>query len=357
MDLLSKLYKDPETGYIGREQLYRKAKEIDESITRKDVNNFFDSMTTNQLLHKVPKPTNMPILGNVGFYQGDLIFYPKYKNQNRGYSGAFIAVGINSRYAYGIPFKKKTAEEINEILESFIERANKDGRPVMALETDNGSEFTNKQAQKIFVDNGINHITFDVGNHRALGKIDRFSRTIKNYITRYMTEQNTTNWIDVFEVLIRNYNNTYHSAIDMKPKDVSLKKEKDILDETFSNSLERVSTKKLNVGDYVRTPLIKKAFEKEGQRYSNQVYIVDSIGLNKVSIRNMDGELVNKRYNINQLLKVPKNSVEGTTDKIQQAKKDDRVRRVVEQQEGVEVNNEPRRYTMRQSKLKAYERL
>jgi hypothetical protein len=294
MDLLNKLYNDPETGFVGREQLYRKAKELDKSITRKDINNFFDSSTTNQILHRVPKPTNMPILGNVGSYQGDLIFYPKYKNQNRGYSGAFIAVGVNSRYAYGIPFKTKTADEINDILEAFIERADKDGRPVMALETDNGSEFMNKEAQKIFIENGINHITFDVGNHRALGKIDRFSRTIKTKISRYMVQNNTTRWIDVFENLISNYNNTYHSSIDMKPKDVSTRKEKDILYDTLEKSFNATSRKKLKFGDYVRVPLIKKAFEKEGQRYSNQIYTVDKIGLNKVAVRNMEGRLLEK---------------------------------------------------------------
>ena len=349
MNILEKLYTDPETGFVGREQLYKKAKEIDKSITRKDVNNFFESSTTTQLLHQVAKPTNMPILGNVGFYQGDLIFYPKYKKQNRGFSGAFIAVGINSRYAYGFPFKTKTADEIYDILEAFIERAKKDERPIMALETDNGSEFLNKRVQQLLIDNGINHITFDVGNHRALGRIDRFSRTIKSYITRYMIQNNTTNWIDVFEILIRNYNNTYHSAIDMKPKDVSPKKEREILDETFARSLDMISTKDLKKGDYVRVPLIQKSFDKEGQKYSNKVYIVDSIGFNKVSIRDLDGDLVNKRYNINQLLKVPKESTIVQTSNIDQAKMDDRVRRVVEQKEGIEVATEPRRYTTRQT--------
>lgn len=357
MNLLEKIYTDPATGFIGREQLYQKAKEIRKSISRKDVNDFFESHTTTQLHHQIPKPTNMPILGNVGFYQGDLIFYPKYKNQNRGYVGAFIAVGINSRYAYGYLFKSKFSNEINAILKRFINQARKDNRPIMALETDNGSEFMNKEARKIFVENGINHITFDVGNHRALGKIDRFSRTIKSKIGRYMTENNTTKWYDVFERLIQNYNNTYNSAIGMKPKDVSTKKEKKILDDTFINSLEEVSTKDLNTGDYVRLPLIKKAFEKEGQRYSNKVYTVDKIGINKVSIRDMDGHLLGKRYNINQLLKVPKSSIEAKTDKIEEAKKDDRVRRVVEQKEGIEVNKEPREYTARRAKMKAYQRI
>jgi hypothetical protein len=72
----------------------------------------------------------------------------------------------------------------------------------------------------------------------------------------------------------------------------------------------------------------------------------------------MDGDLVNKRYNINQLLKVPKGSLQATTTNIEQAKKDDRVRRVVEQKEGIEVAPiEPRRYSPRMAKLKAYEKL
>jgi hypothetical protein len=248
---LEDLYTNPETGFIGRDALYRKAKQINPKVDRKDIKEFYDNYTNTQIHYPKKQPMFSPILGNVGFYQIDLIFYPKYKRQNRGYSGALIAVGVNSRYAYGYAFKKKTAENINEILQRFIDDAAKEGRPVLVVESDNGSEFTNKAAQTLFLDNHIVHNTTEPGNHRYLGKIDRFSRTIKSYISKYMTENDTVNWIDEFQKLLKNYNSTYHTAIHMAPRDVTSKKEAKILQRSESAVKKSRKGVVISIGDHV----------------------------------------------------------------------------------------------------------
>ena len=346
-DFLNELYKDPETGFLGKDKFYRKAKELNPKITKKDVDLFFSTNSTSQLHQKVSKPTNVPILGNVGFYQIDLIFYPRYKRQNRGFTGALIGININSRKGYGYPFKRKTKDEINKLLEKFI----KDAEPLV-VESDNGSEFLNKQAQKIFTKYGIAHNVGDVGNHRFLGKIDRFSRTIKSYISKYMTENDTTKWIDILPKVLNNYNNSYHSAIKMKPADVDIDKEEEILYKTLEESKKKMPNKDLKVGDLVRVPVIRNKFQKEGQNFSNKIYEVVYVGINKVRLKDND-----KTYNINQLLIVPKGSTEKETQNIKQADKKARVERKVKFQEGIEMNEEPKKYTMRKSKLKAYEKL
>ena len=346
-DFLRELYTNPETGFLGKDRLYRKAKELNPKITKKDVDLFFATNSTSQLHQTVSKPTNMPILGNLGFYQADLIFYPRYKKQNRGYTGALIAININSRKGYGYPFKTKKAKEINKLLEEFIE----DAEPLV-IETDSGSEFLNKGAKQIYEKYGIVHNVGEVGNHRFLGKIDRFSRTIKSYISKYMTENDMTRWIDIFPKIINNYNNSYHSVIKMNPIDVDIEKEEDILNQTLENSLNKVSNKDLKVGDFVRVPLIKRQFQKEGQNYSNKVYEVVHVGINKVRLKDND-----KTYNINQLLEDQKGSIEMETQNIKQADKKARVERKVKFQEGIEMNEEPKKYTKRKSKLKAYEKL
>ena len=58
-------------------------------------------------------------------------FYPRYTRQNRGYSGALIAVGINHRYAYGYPFKSKASCESNPLLEQLIEDARNDNKEII----------------------------------------------------------------------------------------------------------------------------------------------------------------------------------------------------------------------------------
>jgi transposase InsO family protein len=64
------------------------------------------------------------------------------------------------------------------------------------LITDNGSEFTNREFQKLLADSKIFHETNEPQCHPTLGLIDRLCRTIKEKIFKYFTDKNETNWVD-----------------------------------------------------------------------------------------------------------------------------------------------------------------
>ena len=49
---------------------------------------------------------------------------------------------------------------------------------------------------------------------------ERFIRTLKNEIYKYMTSVSNNMYIDELDDLINKYNNTYHITIKMKPVDV-----------------------------------------------------------------------------------------------------------------------------------------
>ena len=49
---------------------------------------------------------------------------------------------------------------------------------------------------------------------------ERFIRTLKNKIYKYMTSISKNVYIDKLEDIVSKYNNTYHSTIKMKPGDV-----------------------------------------------------------------------------------------------------------------------------------------
>ena len=63
----------------------------------------------------------------------------------------------------------------------------------------------------------IKIIYVDVGNHNQLGIVDRFCRTIRNLINKYLAANNTTNNINFLPDLVLNYNNSYHKGIDGIP--------------------------------------------------------------------------------------------------------------------------------------------
>ena len=50
--------------------------------------------------------------------------------------------------------------------------------------------------------------------------VERFIRTLKNKLCKYMTSVSKNVYIDKLDDLVNKYNNTYHSTIKMKPADV-----------------------------------------------------------------------------------------------------------------------------------------
>ena len=53
--------------------------------------------------------------------------------------------------------------------------------------------------------------------------IERFNRTIKEKIFKYFSANNTRKYVDVLDLLVKQYNNTIHSAIKMTSKEASRK--------------------------------------------------------------------------------------------------------------------------------------
>ena len=49
---------------------------------------------------------------------------------------------------------------------------------------------------------------------------ERFIRTLKNKIYKYMTSISKNVYIDKLDDIVKEYNNTYHTSIKMKPIDV-----------------------------------------------------------------------------------------------------------------------------------------
>ena len=75
--------------------------------------------------------------------------------------------------------------------------------------------------KKILKENNIHHDTNEPGEHNKMAIVERFNRTIRSMINKYLNHHNTTNWIDILDDFIENYNNTYHTSIKQEPKSVT----------------------------------------------------------------------------------------------------------------------------------------
>ena len=101
---------------------------------------------------------------------------------------------------------------------------------------------------------------------------ERFIRTLKSKIYKYMTSISKNVYIDKLNVIVHKYTNTYHTTIKMKPIDVK--------DNTYINTDKEINYKdpKFKAGDYVRISKYKNIFAEEYMpNWSEEVFVIDKI--------------------------------------------------------------------------------
>ena len=75
--------------------------------------------------------------------------------------------------------------------------------------------FVSEKIQTLLENNNIHHDVIIAGNdHNILGIIDRFALTLKNIFSKIFIRNNRPNWIDFYSLVVKQYNNTRHSALD-----------------------------------------------------------------------------------------------------------------------------------------------
>ena len=86
--------------------------------------------------------------------------------------------------------------------------------------------------------------------------VERFIRTLRNKIYKHMTAISKNVYYDILDDIVREYNNTYHRTIKMKPMNVG----GDFFAEYNEESNEK--DPKFKVGDHVRISKYKNIFSK-----------------------------------------------------------------------------------------------
>ena len=101
---------------------------------------------------------------------------------------------------------------------------------------------------------------------------ERFIRTLKSKIYKYMTSISQNAYIDELDDLVNEYNNTYHTTIKMKPIDVK--------DNRYKNTNKETNDKdpKFKVVDRVRISKYKNIFAKGyTPNWSEEVFVIKKV--------------------------------------------------------------------------------
>jgi len=137
--------------------------------------------------------------------QIDITFMEKFGNTNSGYKYILLCIDVFSRYAWGMPLKTKA---ISEITHAF----NYVPKPQSVI-SDNGNEFLGKEFQALLKSKDINHQTAVLGNHSALGIVDRMTLTLKTMLYKNFIAHKNTKWFANLQDVFDAYNNTPNRGI------------------------------------------------------------------------------------------------------------------------------------------------
>ena len=130
--------------------------------------------------------------------------------------------------------------------------------------------FTVISFKKWLKDNDIE--IYSIHNERKSVVAERFIRTLKNRIYKYMTAISKNVYIDKLDDIVNEYNNTHHRTMKMKPVDVK--------DNTYIDFGKEVNDKdsKFKIGDHVRISKYKNIFAKGYvPNWSEEVFIISKI--------------------------------------------------------------------------------
>ena len=127
---------------------------------------------------------------------------------NKGICFLLCVIDSFSKYAWVIHLKDKKATKITIALQKILDESNLKPNKMWV---DKGSKFYNKSMKSWIEKNTIE--MYLVHNERKSVAAERFIRTLKNKIYKYMTSVSKNVYIDKIDDIVNKYNNTYHRPL------------------------------------------------------------------------------------------------------------------------------------------------
>ena len=186
---------------------------------------------------------------------------------NKGIRFLLCVIDIFSKYAWAVPLKDKKGISIVKAFQSILKQSNRKPNKIWV---DKGSEFYNAYFKKWLRGNDI--VMYSTHNEGKSVVAERFIRTLKSKIYKYMTSISKNVYIDKLGDIVDEYNNTCHTTIKMKPIDVK--------DNTYINTSKEINNKdpKFKVGDYIRISKYKNIFAKGYMpNWSEEVFVIKKV--------------------------------------------------------------------------------
>ena len=270
--ILRKIYYS-EDGFDSKAITLKKAKSMIPSITKQDVDAWFEKQSSQQLKRKafynsyVADHKLQQIHADIAdFRQGSDDIEFKY---------AFISIDIFSRFIVGCPMKGKTADDCKTALEFVIDKFGK----FEELYTDSEGGLLSTTVVRLLNEHNINHIATYGKAFHAEKAIHIIKMGIHNRLQGLKLDADE--WPRLLSKVIHKYNyDTVSTAHNLTPYDATKDSNKvQVWLRIYSKSMQTTMYEKIQEGDSVRVMLKKKTFTKDHDpKFSTEVYKVTHVG-------------------------------------------------------------------------------
>ena len=134
---------------------------------------------------------------------------------NKGFRFLVCVIDIFSKYSWVVLLKYKKDVSIVNAFQKILDDSNRKPNKIWL---DKGSEFYNRSVKSWLQDNDV--VMYSAHNEGKSAVSERFIRTLKNTIYKYMTSVSKNVYIDKLDDMIDEFNNAHHRTIKMKPIDI-----------------------------------------------------------------------------------------------------------------------------------------
>ena len=168
---------------------------------------------------------------------------------SKGIRYLICTIDLFSKYAWIFPLKDKKVVSIVNAFQKIIDNSKRKPNKIQA---DQGSEFYNSQFKEVLKENHMEK--YSTQNEGKSAVAEKFIKTLKNKIYKHMTA--VLKDFDVLDVIVDEYDNTFHKTIKIKPIDIKL--------DSYSvyNVESNEKDPKFKAGDHVRISKYKNIFAK-----------------------------------------------------------------------------------------------
>lgn len=215
-------------------------------------------MSKQQIAYELHKPTRKNYTRRIvnvycknDLWQADLVEMIPYSRHNKGYKYILCVIDCFTKYAWALPLKNKTAEEVTNTMSKILVN-----RSPKLMQLDNGKEFYNSKFDSLMSKYNIKK--YSVYSTKKACIVERFNRTLKSLMFREFTATGSHKWVTILPKLLDKYNNSKHRTISMTP----IEADENPSSVTLKQRKIKENNKNFKLYDKVRISIQKGVFSK-----------------------------------------------------------------------------------------------